>query len=143
MSDAHRDEIAKLEALYAENPEGRIFTHLAEAYRKDGQLTRAHEVLAKGIERHPDYSSAHVVLGRVLMDQGRFDEATTEFHRVLEFDEHNLVALGSLGEIARVQGRDTAAIEYFERLLELDPSSEETKDMLAELRAEKPAAEAA
>ena len=45
MSDAHRDEIAKLEALYSEHPEGRVFTHLAEACRKAGDLDRAREVL--------------------------------------------------------------------------------------------------
>ena len=33
MAESNRDEIAKLESMYAANPEGRVFTHLAEAYR--------------------------------------------------------------------------------------------------------------
>jgi tetratricopeptide (TPR) repeat protein len=132
MSDAHADEIAKLEALYADNPEGRVFTHLAEAYRKAGELERARDVLLEGIERHPDYSSAHVVLGRVLrgLDQG--DEAESEFLRVLELDSHNLIALRALGDLARDRGDDTTALSYYERLVELEPS-EEVQEAIAAL----------
>ena len=58
MADSNREEIAKLETLFAAHPEGRIFTHLAEAYRKAGELDRAREVLDTGLARHADYSSA-------------------------------------------------------------------------------------
>jgi tetratricopeptide (TPR) repeat protein len=122
MPDAHREDIAKLESLYAQHPEGRIFTHLAEAYRKAGELERAAEVLGTGLERHPDYSSAHVVLGRVLVDQGRPREAEAEFRRVLELDPHNLVALRALGDLARADGRRDAALEHYHRLLEMEPA---------------------
>ncbi|HEX7050930.1 MAG TPA: tetratricopeptide repeat protein, partial [Longimicrobiales bacterium] len=66
MTESQRDEIAKLEALYSANPDGRIFTHLAEAYRKAGDLERARETIERGLERHGSYPSAHVVHGRVL-----------------------------------------------------------------------------
>ena len=77
MAESHRDEIAKLEALYASNPDGRVFTHLAEAYRRAGELDRAREILDRGLERHPDYPSAHVVLGRVYTDLGRDADAAS------------------------------------------------------------------
>jgi hypothetical protein len=41
MAESHREEIAKLEALYAGNPGGRVFVHLADAYRKAGEHERA------------------------------------------------------------------------------------------------------
>lgn len=133
MSDAHRDEIAKLEALYAEHPEGRVFTHLAEACRKAGDLDRAREVLTEGIERYPEYSSAHVVLGRVLMDLEQHDEARAEFRRVLELDNHNLVAHRSLGDIARLEGRTEDALEHYHELLELEPSDHEVGAIVSEM----------
>jgi tetratricopeptide (TPR) repeat protein len=135
MHDAHQDEIAKLERLYSENPEGRIFTHLAEAYRKAGELDRAAEVLRSGLERHPDYSSAHVVMGRVLVDQGRADDAEWEFRRVLELDPHNLVALRSLGDIARAEGRRDTALEHYNRLLEVEPADDQVRGYIEELTA--------
>lgn len=133
MPHAQRAEIAKLEALHAEHPQGRIFTHLAEAYRKAGELERAREVLSEGIGRHPDYSSAHVVLARVLADQGDEDAATAEFRRVLELDSQNLVALRSLGDLARRAGRTEEAADYYRRLLDVEPSDGDVRNLLAEI----------
>ncbi len=142
MSDAHRDEIAKLESLYAENPEGRVFTHLAEAYRKAGDFDRAQATLADGLQRHPEYSSAHVVRGRVLMDQDRTEDAEQAFRRVLELDPHNLIAVRSLAELARGRGADDEALEFYQRLLDQEPGDEEAREFVAQLAPESPAPEA-
>ena len=69
MPESSREEIAKLEALYASNPAGRVFTHLAEAYRTAGALARARGIRDVGLQTHPGYARAPVVLGRGLMDQ--------------------------------------------------------------------------
>ena len=42
---AATSEIEKLERRYAENPDGRFFAPLADAYRKAGQVDRALEVV--------------------------------------------------------------------------------------------------
>lgn len=135
MAESSREEVAKLEALYANNPEGRVFTHLAEALRKAGELDRAHTILQDGLTKHPTYASAHVVLGRVLMDQQQPDEAAESFRRVIALDPHNLVALRSLGDIARSAGRNEEAIGYFEQLKHHDPVNEEIDTIIAELSA--------
>src|SRR5688500_12398183 len=105
MPESSRDEIAKLEALYAKNPEGRVFTHLAEAYRRAGELDRARAILEEGLRKHAGYASAHVVLGRVLMGLDQTDAAIETFRTVLGLDPHNLIALRSLGDISRAEGR--------------------------------------
>ncbi len=134
MIDSHRDEIAKLESLYASNPEGRVFTHLAEACRKAGQHERAREILEDGLRRHPDYASAHVVLGRVLLDTGDTTNAMSEFRRVLELDRHNLVALRSLGDLAASSGNTDEALHYYDELSVLDPSDGGIQEELRKLR---------
>jgi tetratricopeptide (TPR) repeat protein len=134
MMDSHRDEIAKLESLYASNPEGRVFTHLAEACRKAGQLERAREILEDGLRRHPDYASAHVVLGRVLSDSGDAGAAASEFRRVLELDRHNLVALRSLGDLARAENRADEALYYYGELAVLDPTDGGIQEEIRRLR---------
>ena len=55
-------EIEKLEARYAENPDGRYFAPLADAYRKAGRVDEAITVVTSGLNQHPDYLSAHIVL---------------------------------------------------------------------------------
>lgn len=134
MPEQNRDEIAKLEALYATNPEGRVFTHLAEAYRKAGEFDRARTILEQGLGKHPGYASAYVVLGRVFFDLNDLPQATDSFRRVLELDPHNLVALRTLGDIARAEGRRDQAIEYFQELRHQDPNNAEIEGILAELR---------
>lgn len=129
MADPHREEIAKLEALYAANPDGRIFTHLAEAYRKAGDLERARQTVEKGLSRHKDYPSAHVVLGRVLWDMGDVGAAEAAFRRVLELDPENRVALRGLGDLAREAGRPAEALERYRALLLLDPGDTEVQEL--------------
>jgi tetratricopeptide (TPR) repeat protein len=133
MAENHRDEIARLEKLFGSNPEGRVFTHLAEAYRKAGELDRARGILESGLRRHDGYASAHVVLARVLTDLGDDEAARREFERVLELDPENRIALRCLGEQAVRRGESSSASEYLGRLLQLDPSDEELRDTIAGL----------
>lgn len=131
MGEAQRDEIAKLEALYAANPEGRVFTHLAEAYRKAGNLDRARQILDEGLGRHPDSATAYVVLGRVAFDSSEAGAAREAFARALALDEGNLVAHRYLGELALAEGDRGGALRHFGELLARDPGDE---DLLARVR---------
>ena len=140
MPDSSREEIAKLEALYANNPAGRVFTHLAEAYRKAGEYERARGILEEGLQKHPGYASAYVVMGRVLMDLNDKDQAASSFRQVLDLDPHNLVALQSLGELARSDGRTDEAIRYFEDLRQHDPGNDDVAQIIDDLRNPQPAA---
>jgi tetratricopeptide (TPR) repeat protein len=133
MPETNREDIQKLETLFAANPAGRVFTHLAEAYRKAGELDRALEVLQQGLQRYPEYSSAHVVLGRVLWDRGEHERAAEGFRRVLELDPQNLVALRALADLSRERGRIDEALERYRELLGRDPGNEEFAAVIAEL----------
>ncbi|HEX6693717.1 MAG TPA: tetratricopeptide repeat protein [Longimicrobiales bacterium] len=140
MAEAHQDEIAKLEALYVSNPEGRVFTHLAEAYRKAGDRERAHEILTDGLRRHPDSASAYVVLGRVLADGGETEESIAAFRQALERDAGNLVALRWLGDLTVKAGRVDEAIGFYHELIARDPSDVNLLDRVSMLEADRAAA---
>jgi tetratricopeptide (TPR) repeat protein len=140
MAEAHRDEIAKLEALYASNPGGRVFTHLAEAYRKAGEADRAREILAEGMKKHPDSASAFVVLGRVLTDRGDVEEGFDAFHRALELDTGNLVALRWCGDLAMRIGRVDDALGFYRELMARDPSDDNLRERVEVIEADRGAA---
>ncbi len=137
MTESHRDEIARLEVLHEQHPEGRVFTHLAEAYRKAGELERALETVETGLARHSDYASAHVVRGRILLDLERSGDAVSAFERVLELDRHNLIALRALGELARNAGRRDEALGHFRELVSIDPSDSTIAAEVTRLEAER------
>jgi tetratricopeptide (TPR) repeat protein len=128
-----REELDKLERKHAENPEGRYFVPLANALRKAGDTTRAKSLLRDGLGRHPDYVSAHIVLGRCLQDDGSLEDATAQFSGVLSLDPQNLVALRSLGDIAVVEQRLEDARKWYGLLLEVDPMNEEARQALDSL----------
>jgi tetratricopeptide (TPR) repeat protein len=130
MADSHREEIARLESLYASNPGGRVFVHLAEALRKAGEPVRARSILDEGLARHPDSASGFVVQGRVLQDLGEGDAAAYAFARVLELDAGNLVALRGLADLARASGRLEDAAGHYRELTSRSPSDGEVRAAL-------------
>lgn len=119
MASPNPDEISRLELLHAAHPDGLVFPHLADAYRRAGRYTQAERLLLAGLRRHAEYSSAHVVMGRLRLDQGRRDEAEQAFRRVLDLDPDNQAALECLGELAVSAGRLDEALSRLRRLRRL------------------------
>src|SRR5688572_21436968 len=135
-------EIEKLERLVRENPKGRLFASLADAYRKDNQFGKALEVLEAGLQVHPDYVSARVVLGRVHMATGDNAAAKAAFSRVVELDGESVIALKALADISETDGDAPSALKWAQQLLVVDPGNEETQKQVDRLTAAAPAAPA-
>jgi len=136
MAANFTNENPDLEALfrkYESAPDSYVFAPLADAYRKSGMLEEAVEICRKGLRKHPEYPSGHVVQGKCHFDVGALDEAEESFKRVLELDENNLVALKFLGMIQAGRGLLDSAGEYFKHILVLDPENREIKGMLEDI----------
>ncbi len=129
-------EIELLEQRFAENSQGLVFAHLADAYRRAGEFGKAEGLILHGLKNHPNYTSAYNVLGRVYLDSERFEEAQQQFTKVLDLDPHNLAALRALADLAERDGRLGDARTWYERMLQVDPRSEEARAGLANLQAE-------
>jgi tetratricopeptide (TPR) repeat protein len=130
-------EIEKLERRYAENPQGLTFAPLAEVHRKNGDIARALELLRAGLELHPNYIPASIVLGRCHWDQGDLPAAESAFAHVLRLDDENVIALKSLADINERLGRPAEAKRWLHRLVSVDRSNEEARQQLDRLDAAK------
>src|SRR6185312_1410454 len=128
-------EIEKLERRYAENPHGLTFAPLAEVHRKNGDVTRALELLTAGLELHPNYIPASIVLGRCHQDLGDLPAAEEAFAHVLRLDDENVIALKSLADINERQDRLDEAERWLRRLVSVDRSNEEAKLQLQRVEA--------
>jgi tetratricopeptide (TPR) repeat protein len=128
---AYTSEIEKLEKRWLENPKGRNFAPLADAYRKAGELDRALDLCKAGLELHPDYVSAHIVYARCLIEQKNDPAASEVFRKVLALDPENVLALKILGDIAERGGRFAEAVEWLSRLLNADPMNGDAAEALA------------
>jgi tetratricopeptide (TPR) repeat protein len=134
-------EIEKLERRYAENPQGLTFAPLAEVHRKNGDVTRALELLRLGLTLHPDYIPASIVLGRCHLDLGDLPAAEAAFSHVLSLDGENVIALKALGDIAERLYRFDDAERWLKTLLAIDRSNDEARDQLGRVEASRRQAE--
>lgn len=128
-------EIEKLERRYAENPQGLTFAPLAEVHRKNGDVARALELLRPGLQQHPNYVPASIVLGRCHLDLGDLASAETAFAHVLSLDNENVIALKALADIGERQHHFDAAEAYLQTLLDVDRSNDEARAQLERLGA--------
>ena len=102
MADTPR--IEELRRRVQVDPASIAFAALAEEFRKQGRYEEAIATCAAGLQRHPAYLSAHVTLGRALLEVGRFDEAQEELEHVLRVAPENLAAIRGLAEIHHRRG---------------------------------------
>jgi hypothetical protein len=126
-------EIAKLESRWRENPNGLTFAPLAEAYRKQRDPQRALEILGPGLEKHPDYIPANIVLGRCHWDLNDLPAAERAFTHVLGLDGENVIALKALADITERLVRYDEAERWLGTLLAVDRSNDEARAQLARI----------
>src|SRR4026208_2504992 len=97
MADSPR--IEELKRRVHSDPASIAFAALAEEYRRAERFEEAIETCTAGLVRHPSYLSAHVTLGRALVEVGRYEDAREELEFVLRAAPENLSAIRGLAEI--------------------------------------------
>jgi tetratricopeptide (TPR) repeat protein len=127
------EELRNLIERYDRARDSRIFAPLADAYRKNGDVDKAIEILERGLEKMPQYASAHVILGKCYYDKGATERAKAEFRRVLELDGENLVALKFMGDILLAEDKRPEASEFYRRILSIDATNTEVARALKEM----------
>src|SRR6185503_8261205 len=130
-STARIDELKK---KFDENPR-RYFAPLANELRKAGDLEQAIALCRAHLPQQSGHISGHIVLAQALFEANEPDEARHVFEQALDLDPENLIALRSLGDIARAAGDMGATRAWYERVLEVDPRNEEILDLLRDLPA--------
>ena len=105
VSESLKQQIDRLQEIYKSelDPQGRAFVPLADAHRQLGDLDKALTVIQEGLGAHPDFASAHIVLGWVHRSRGEPDDAMRAFERVLALDAENTVARTAIAELIEDQ----------------------------------------
>jgi tetratricopeptide (TPR) repeat protein len=102
MADTPR--IEELKRRVQSDPASIAFAALAEEFRRAGRFEEAIATCTAGLVRHPSYLSAHVTLGRSLIEVSRFEDAREELEHVLRLAPENLAAIRGLAEIHHRRG---------------------------------------
>lgn len=139
-------EIEPLSEKLQADPKSRVFAQLADAYRKSGLLDEAIDTAKRGLENHPNYAIAHLILGRCYLAKGMYALAREEFELTIKNDMQSLVGYKLLGETYEKQNMYPEALKYYQMVLDMEPSDAELAEKITNLKSLKqpePQAEAA
>jgi tetratricopeptide (TPR) repeat protein len=112
------------------------FAQLAEEYRRDGRFQEAIDTCRTGLLHHPGYLSAHVTLGRALIETGELQSAQDELRRVLAAAPENLAAIRGLAEIHHRRGEPLEALAHYRRALEFAPQDPDLEHLVSQITRE-------
>lgn len=130
------EDIERLKEKVDKDPNSKLFIPLAEEYKKAGMFDEAIDVLAKGLERQPEYMSARVSLGKIYLERGMLEDARAEFEKVISTIPDNLYAHKKLAEIYSNLGEKDRAVKEFKTVLKLNPMDEWAATSLSDIEGE-------
>ncbi|OGC39355.1 hypothetical protein A2Y85_00355 [candidate division WOR-3 bacterium RBG_13_43_14] len=132
---AERDfaEIARLSEKYSKDPKSRMFVQLADAYRKNGMMDEALDILNKGLQYHPDYALGYLILGKCYFDQRKYEQAKDAYETTLKHDPQNIVALRMIAQICESLRDEPGQMSAYKEILTLDPFDASAKEKLIHL----------
>ncbi len=129
--------VSKDIALYKEslrlNPKSRAFVLLAEAYGREGQHTRALSLATKGVQEHPEWTGAHLCLGRLYLQMGEPEKAKRCLHKALELDPKSIMAHKLLGESFLYLKQIPKALSIYKQCLFLAPQDTRAREVVKKL----------
>jgi tetratricopeptide (TPR) repeat protein len=122
VREARRERAVEcLRAASALRP-GTAFALLCEArilgLADDDTTSEEEELVRRAISLEPRNGEAHAMLGTILMQQGRFDEAAASFDLANALDTQDVVGPASLVQVKRLSETDRPLIEQLEQTLQ-------------------------
>jgi predicted regulator of Ras-like GTPase activity (Roadblock/LC7/MglB family) len=127
------ERIIKCQKILEADPNSQIFAALADAYRKKGLFSKAFEICSKGIEGHPDYSSAFIVMAKISLDQGNHSEAAYQLQKAIAVGGRTRSVDVLEAEILIMQGQLNRARHILEKLHISDPRNDTVNNLILKL----------
>ncbi len=125
--DRFDEALAPLREVFERVPARGVGHRLGYCHFVGGRLDEAESALRRELQRHPDLTNAHNLLGIVLIGLSRRDEALLAFRKAVAVDPDSAEANNNLGSMLAELGRDEEAIPILEKLVELKPALAEAR----------------
>jgi tetratricopeptide (TPR) repeat protein len=135
MNEVDFSEITRLNEKYGKDPKSRIFVQLADLYRKNNMVDEALEVLSKGLEYHPEYPVAYLILGKCYYDKRSHIQARDAFEKTIALDPQNIIALRMLAKTCEILKDEKGQINAYKSIIAIDPLDNNAKEKLSMLEA--------
>jgi tetratricopeptide (TPR) repeat protein len=114
------------------------YLNLALASHRLGDADDVVRVLLEGVQAFPDSAELNFRTGRVLMDEGRLEEAEPRLRKSLELDSGHQATRLQLAALLQRSGRNEEAVALLQAIVAAAPASKEgarARQALARLQA--------
>lgn len=135
MAEQDFSEIARLAERYSKEPKSRIFVQLADAYRKNNMVDEALEVIKQGLQYHPNYPLAYLILGKCYFDKRMYAQSKDALEKTIEIDPINIVALRMLAQVCETLKDEACQLRAYKGIVSVDPTDEMARNKLNTLEA--------
>ncbi|HEY6802252.1 MAG TPA: tetratricopeptide repeat protein [Pyrinomonadaceae bacterium] len=95
-----------------------IYVNLALSLFLSRRTDEAVRIVRQALEMDPTYPPAHLMLGTILREQGKYAEALAEFQEVRRLAKHSDVSLGMSGHTLALMGDREGAKKILEELFD-------------------------
>lgn len=129
-------EIQKLQEKLKQTPPSLLFARLADLHLRKKELAEAISICERGVQKHPNYVAGHFVLGKCYFEDGKLDQAESEFNRVLLYDPEHLGAFYYQARIMKARSWNNAYLLWLKRILEIDPLDSHAQALIEEYEAQ-------
>ncbi len=99
--------------------------NMADLYTKLGDLPQAETYAQMAVDKNWRYIPAYLLLGKILIDQDRIQDAQKWYEQGAESDLENTTIMLALGENLIRLDRITEARQWFKRVIQTAPSSDD------------------
>ncbi|GAU08563.1 tetratricopeptide repeat protein [Desulfoplanes formicivorans] len=99
--------------------------NMADMYAKQGDLAKAETYARMAVDKNWRYIPAYLLLGKILIDQDRIQDAQKWLEQGAESDLENTAIMLAVGENLIRLDRLAEARQWFERVIETNPSSDD------------------
>ncbi len=124
--------IEKLEKKLQKEPSSLAFIQLAEEYRKMGRIKEAIDLCERGLDYHPNYWSAYILLGKCYYDISELEMAKKNLENAISGLPDNVQAIALLAEIYEKLNLIDKALDKY-KLLQLLSPKKDIEDKIAYL----------
>lgn len=132
--DNYRTDVDRYRRLLEREPGSLRFAEFADQLRRDGKISDATAICARGLAHNPSYATGHVVMGDIFRDAGLPDRAEAEWREGLRLDNTHPQAYLRLGELHLSRGEPERAVAMLEAALLHNPGLPQAQAKLAEAR---------
>ncbi len=109
---------------------------VAREYLEQRKYSRAVELCQLRLKENTNLLSGRIVLARAFYHSGQYEQAEEQFHRILQVDPCNLVALKYLGDLKFRTADEATAFSYYEKVWNIDPHTQGLRSSIEDGRVE-------